>query len=440
METTYRSLPEFIVKTDDIEHISNRACDNLKLGDEVILVSGDEQKKFIISSKSLEEMKLAFITSEEVTEVIYKKADDRWSYDETITTPINSLSPEQADELKTLLPSAGSKGKVPFVNDDEDGYEFKDISSCCTVSWDSTTVSLEDFIASCNAHLFADTMIGKILTFSKLINGASFRMIVIGHEHDVLANTDNGELEPNGTTANLTLQFYDMPFQKVNLALPYEEEKEGYIRSSQTEENMEDSGASQVTIDPIYPSNAHGYASAVGLIHAMQEIFNSLPTILQQAIKTVRKDIFISEIDDGDNYEMFDTTSTVILKEQDRYGSCVNVKLFCLSASEMGMTHSNAENDPDQFPYDIEVEIDEVPTLVNLEGKKYAYFDSTPQNNQTEQARNKRIRYYKGEPYWYWLRSPYLLDTDCWGFCDNGGYVTDDLTSNNGGVAPAFAI
>ena len=118
METAYRGLPEFIVKTDNIEHISNRACDNLKLGDEVIFVNGDEQKKFIVSSKSLEEMKLAFITSKEVTEVIYKKADDRWSYDKTETTTLASF------------PSmTGKGGKFAQVKADGSGIEYSDVSS-----------------------------------------------------------------------------------------------------------------------------------------------------------------------------------------------------------------------------------------------------------------------------------------------------------------------
>ena len=88
METFYRSIPEFIVKTDDITKLSNRACDNLKLGDEVILFDGDEQIKYNVISKSTNGMKLANITGEAVVEVIYSKEGNDWSYVETKTTAL----------------------------------------------------------------------------------------------------------------------------------------------------------------------------------------------------------------------------------------------------------------------------------------------------------------------------------------------------------------
>ena len=295
-------------------------------------------------------------------------------------------------------------------------------------SWDNTSIALEDFIANCNEHLYTNAMVGKIITFTKLINGKNFRMIVIGHEHDVLANTDEGELEPNGETANLTLQFYDMPIQKVNLGLPFD------VQDFETVSDFVE-GNDYYS----YPSNKHGYSSAVGLLNAMQEIYNSLPLVLQRAMKLVRKDCFIGRINHSDDYgDLQDqSTSFFIENESDRYGSCVSTKLFCLSAKEVGMTHSTGSDD-DQFAYDCE---DSEQNTVNIEGKKYAYFDETPQNNQSESARTKRIRYYKGNAYYYWLRSPYLLGTSGWGRVYDGGSVYDHGTDGDGGgVAPAFCL
>lgn len=297
-------------------------------------------------------------------------------------------------------------------------------------SWDNTSIALEDFIANCNEHLYTNAMVGKIITFTKLINGKNFRMIVIGHEHDVLANTDEGELEPNGETANLTLQFYDMPIQKVNLGLQFDTDRangNGYVNA--------DSEGQHLEISPAYPSNMHGYSSAVGLLNAMQEIYNSLPLVLQRAMKLVRKDCFIGDIYD-DDYGYYSSTITLIKNEGDRYGSCVSAKLFCLSAKEVGMTHSTGSDD-DYFAYDCE---DSEENTINIEGKKYAYFDETPQNNQSESARAKRIRYYKGNAYYYWLRSPYLLDTSGWGIVDGNGGVYSVSTSHDRGVAPAFCL
>ena len=321
-------------------------------------------------------------------------------------------------------------------------------SSIVTLSgpnYDDETFTLDDFIKKCEDDDFVDgddvdEEVTTIATISNLINGQTMRLRLIGVNHDVLANTDAGEVEPNGTKAKTTWQFYDMPLKNVNLGLPYEEQKEGYIRAGNTEPNMSDSTRSEVTIDTLSPSNMHGYLSANGLLQAMEVIYNSLPLKLQQAIKTVRKDCFISEIDDGDNYEMFDSTGSMIFFEGERYGSQVAAKLFCLSASEIGIIPNPSDEGNDPFPYEQEYnDSDELP-VYKLEGTKYSYFHETYPYTSEEEGHYTRPCYYGNELWYYWLRTPNLLHSNGWGICYDSGHVDDDNTYGSNGVAPAFCI
>lgn len=286
---------------------------------------------------------------------------------------------------------------------------------------------------------------GTIFKITKIFNGKTMRFIVLGTHHDVLSNTDAGELEPSGDTAHITLQFYDMPFGKVNLGLPYEEEKTGNVRCN-ADRDTDISDCPEVTIDPIYPSNMHGYQSAVGLRQAEQAAYDGLAPWLKAAIKTVRKDIFIPEIDDGDNYEMFDSTSTVIAMENDRYGSQVDCKMFSLSAAEVGIIPNPSDSGNDPFPYRVNAPVydedleEEVMTPTNLEGKKYALFNETyPYTSETEGDR-RRPRYWNNQLWYYWLRTPFVLGSSSWGVVDYDGGVYDYGTYDRNGVAPAFCI
>jgi hypothetical protein len=297
-------------------------------------------------------------------------------------------------------------------------------------------VDNKTFLAMCESGLFTSDDLGTMASIPNLINGQTMRIRLIGLNHDVLSNTDLGELEPNGVKAKTTWQFYDMPFQKVNLGLPYEEEKTGHVRSSQPSDVSIDDCA-EVTVTTDAPSNMHGYTSAVGLLNAMQEIFNSLPNWLKNAIKTVRKDCFISELSaNGYNYENFDSTGTLIAMESDRYGSCINAKLFCLSATEIGII-PNPQETFNAFPYKIQ---DGNGDDVMLEGTKYEYFNETyPYTSEPENDKRRPCKY-NDQDWDYWLRSPYLLEGGSWGSCNGSGYVGNDGTDGNGGVAPAFCI
>ena len=281
--------------------------------------------------------------------------------------------------------------------------------------------------------------VGTLFKITKVFNGKTMRFIAIGISHDVLSNTDAGELEPNGDKADMTLQCYDMPFGKVNLGLPYEEEKEGNLRTSEdSDTSIED--CRQFNIDPIYPSNAHGYASAVGLRQAEQAFYDGCAPWLQALMKTVRKDVFIPEIDDGDNYEMFDSTATLIAMEGDRYGSQIDCKVFSLSAAEVGIIPNPSNTPKDNFPYSVPYDDGEEVKDIMLEGHKYAYFNET--YAYTSEANNdlRRPRYWNNQLYYYWLRSPNLDYSSSWGHVDGDGHVSYNDTNVNDGVAPAFCI
>lgn len=277
---------------------------------------------------------------------------------------------------------------------------------------------------------------GTIFRITKIFNGKTMRFIALGTHHDVLSNTDEGDVEPSGETAHITLQFYDMPFGKVNLGLPFEESKSGHVRVNQ-DSSVSIDNCNPIDIDPIYPSNMHGYHSAVGLRQAEQAAYDGLAPWLKALIKTVRKDIFIPEICDGDNYEMFDSTGTCIAMENDRYGSQVDCKMFSLSATEVGIIPNPSNNGIDPFPYEIE---NPDGDMVKLEGKKYALFNTTyPYTSETQNDR-RRPRYWNNQLYYYWLRTPHLDHSYYWGNVDNGGGVSYGSTYVDFGVAPAFCI
>ena len=281
--------------------------------------------------------------------------------------------------------------------------------------------------------------VGTIFKITKVFNGKEMRFIAIGLNHDVLSNTDLGELEPNGETAKMTLQCYDMPFGKVNLGLPFESAKSGNLRVSEGSD-VEISSCREFSIDALYPSNTHGYATAVGLRQMEQAFYDGLAPWLQALIKVVRKDIFISEVDDGDNYENFDSTSTTIVYEGDRYGAQVDCKVFSLSATEVGIIPNPDNSGKDPFAYTCPYDNGDEVQNIHLEGKKYDYFNTTYVYTNEPSTDLRRPRYWKGELYYYWLRSPYLGSSYYWGGVYSGGDVNYYSTYIDCGVAPAFCI
>lgn len=277
--------------------------------------------------------------------------------------------------------------------------------------------------------------VGTIFKITKVFNGKEMRFIAIGLNHDVLSNTDLGELEPNGETAKMTLQCYDMPFGKVNLGLPFENAKNGNLRVNEGSD-VAITSCRSFSVNAAYPSNTHGYATAVGLRQMEQAFYDGLAPWLQALIKVVRKDIFISEEDDGGTHEMFDSTSTAIVFEGNRHGSQVNCKVFSLSATEVGIIPNPSNNGKDIFAYTCPYNNNNI----RLEGKKYDYFNTTYIYTSEPSTDLRRPRYWKGSLWIYCLRSPSLASSEGWARVHNDGRISDGSTNGNYGVAPAFCI
>ena len=167
-----------------------------------------------------------------------------------------------------------------------------------------------------------------------------------------------------------------------------------------------------------------------------QAFYDGLASWLQALIKVVRKDIFISETCDGDNYEMFDSTSTTIVYEGDRYGAQIDCKVFSLSATEVGIIPNPDNSGKDPFAYTCPY----YNQNIHLEGKKYDYFNTTYAYTSEPSSDLRRPRYWKGELYHYCLRSPGLTDSGDWAIVFEGGSVSNRSTYFTYGIAPAFCI
>lgn len=282
-----------------------------------------------------------------------------------------------------------------------------------TVTIDDTTISLAEFIAKCEAGDYGNAKVGTIATMHNLIDGKDFRIILIGINHDVLSSTDAGGPEPDGVKAKTTWQFYDMPVKKCWLGLPF------------ISEDPMDGAEGAPSFDNTSPCNWVGPRGACGLNDMLQTIFSSLPVLLQEHIKTVRKDNH-TPVQYFDDYESYNSTITMLVYESgERYDSSDH-KLFCLSAHEVGYSGES-------FTTTCE---DNDGNVYNVEGYKYDYFDV----GDDETARAKRVRYYDEEEHWYWLRSPFLVRSDGWGFVVGDGDINVDSTNGYGGLAPAFCI
>ena len=116
METFYTDIPEFIVKTDDITKLSNRACENLKVGDEVILVSNEGNKKYVVSRKSDEDMSLVYCNSSYLIEVSYAKENDKWAYDATSDIDFSNMGGTQLYFHR--ITTAGDTDEIRFISTD----------------------------------------------------------------------------------------------------------------------------------------------------------------------------------------------------------------------------------------------------------------------------------------------------------------------------------
>ena len=223
-------------------------------------------------------------------------------------------------------------------------------------------------------------------------------------------------------------QFYDMITPYVHLGLPFDAQDFG------------DGGAAglQGYLDGedtyIYPSNKHGYTSAVNLQNTLLALFNNAPHEFKRLVNLTPIDCDILRTcvtDDYSELKDYSVADWIQYEGPDSldYGKTYQ-HFYCLSASEMGYQGN-------EFPTTVEWNDGEEVTDVYLEGEKHDYFEY---GNEEQSALSKRIRYYNGNAHWYWLRSPYLPNSYSWGIVYNGGYASDGYTYICSGVAPAFRI
>lgn len=85
----YTGITQLKVKTDNLETLPNNICEDLSVGDVVILVDGGEEYTYVVSFK-LDKDTLCFTNTnaEEVEEVSYGYGESGWEYDKTTTTPL----------------------------------------------------------------------------------------------------------------------------------------------------------------------------------------------------------------------------------------------------------------------------------------------------------------------------------------------------------------
>lgn len=287
----------------------------------------------------------------------------------------------------------------------------RDVTVQVATSGDSTfgdAISYEEWATKSKAKQYAA---GTIVKFNNLFKGQDFRLIVTDLTH--------GE----GTE----WQFYDMPMKEVHLGLPFDAQDfgdggaaglQGYLNGDDTY---------------IYPSNKHGYTSAVELQNALNHIFEGLPYKLKRDIRLTEVQTYIPRTcvtDDYSELKDYSTGDWVANEGPDALGySKTKQHLYCLSAVEVGYVGND-------FPTTIEYDDGEEVQTIAVDGVKHDYFET----GNEQSALSKRIRYCNNEVWFYWLRSPYLPGSSNWGYVGGNGNVYTSTTNDYIGVAPAFRV
>lgn len=71
-----------LIETDDIEHLSNSACNSLDIGDTVIKAKQDKSKyAYVVAYKNVVEgkMSLVYADHETIEELYFEKGEDGWA-------------------------------------------------------------------------------------------------------------------------------------------------------------------------------------------------------------------------------------------------------------------------------------------------------------------------------------------------------------------------
>ena len=254
----------------------------------------------------------------------------------------------------------------------------------------ATPISLQEFITNCETGVYTNA--GTIAKINNLLNEKAFRLILIGNDHEVLAYNDT-------TTAKTTWQFLDMPEHNVRLGLPFN--VIDWVQGSGRAYLKQYLDGTNEAAMQLYPSNMDGLISAQGLLEVCHTVFESLPLLLKEAIKTVRRYYYRKR-----NY--MDVAASGGSETNNAQMCQLACNVFHLAGTDLGTSGQSGEGS----------------------GSLYSYFNSNA----------KRVRFYNGSAASWWTASPNTSYSNLWYNVNTDGSGNNDRTTTSYGVAPAFCI
>lgn len=303
---------------------------------------------------------------------------------------------------------------------DDDDVTVEIENTYTSTSYNSRTdyedpISLKDFIANCEDGVY--THPGTIAKISNLINGKTFRIILIGVSEDHLVYNYSNASSDNAKT---TWQFLDVPTVAIGLGLPFNIFDWVTGNGSRTSISSYVNGTNASSI-AMYASNMDGLPSAGGLLQACQAVFNGLPDMLKKHIKVVRRKYYCPRY----KYTVAAEGGTET-PEGKIFNMVTNV--FLLSDTDLNMGDSTS------------------PTGEGC-GGYYSYFNSG--NSYTNQQRRIRFTDAYGSgtnATLWWTASPHKSVSYRWHSIYTNGNLEPDGVSKGAqvteerAIAPAFCI
>ena len=314
-----------------------------------------------------------------------------------------NINSESATEGQIL--TANGEGGASW--EDASGGGGGDIDSDVTVevSTDGGTtyasaITLAEWIANCEAgNVYS---VGTFVRIANLMDKKTFRLVLIGTEHDTLACDEV-------TKAKTTWHFVDIPVRNVSIQCPYSllDWGDNHIGRAYLNEYLDGTNSSDVYLKQ---TNRYGFPSAKGFIEALHNIFDGFPTLLKEKIKMVQKGCYIPR---NTSHEIAASGAS----ESDNGGVItMPQRLFLLAGKEIG--NSFAEN----------------------EGSVYNYYS----DSSTVRNRLKRWWPNVATAVTWATRSPYSatpIKTQTWNVVDyNGDPSSNAQMSLTFSIIPAFCI
>ena len=385
--------------SQDITALSGNICSALRCGDIVAKEDSTGRHSYVVSYKKVGEgLCLTYVDASCVETHSYDYVEGSWVYNSKDFFEFKEGLPstEGASEGDALVLDAQKKPKwdklAKDIDKDVKVYLENDYTNDSYASRTNYAepISAEEFIKNCEYGVYTNA--GTIAKVENLIAGKTFRLILIGNDHEKLAMDDT-------TNAKTTWQFLDMPMHNVRLGLPFNvmDWEQGTGRSW-INAYLEGTNESQMRQ---FPSNMRGLVTAQGLLDACHTIFESLPLLFKRHIKTVRRKYYVKR-----NYLTVAAEGGSESPTAEMHEMACNV--FHLAGTDLGTSGQSGEGS----------------------GSLYAYFN----------ANARRIRFYNGTATSWWNASPNTGASYGWYYVSNDGSGSSHNASSYYGVAPAFCI